>query len=103
LHNNVDRLFAMWQTQPGHPERLDPQQVYAAYSSTQCSGDVNTLHPNWGILSPLEPWAETGIETNASALLGAKWKQPLGCIGSGDGWTRVGMSGRVALTRAERE
>src|SRR5262245_59341416 len=28
LHSNVDRLFAMWQTAPGHPERLDPSTVY---------------------------------------------------------------------------
>ena len=24
LHSNVDRLFALWQLQPGHAERLDP-------------------------------------------------------------------------------
>jgi hypothetical protein len=69
LHSNVDRLFAMWQTQPGHPERLDSQQVYAAYSSTQGSGDVNTLHPNWGILSPLEPWAAPGAQTAATGII----------------------------------
>jgi hypothetical protein len=69
LHSNVDRLFAMWQTQPGHSERLDPQQVYGAYSNTRGSGDVNTLHPNWGILSPLEPWAGPGAQTAATGII----------------------------------
>src|SRR5215472_3784151 len=30
LHSNVDRLFAMWQCDPNHPERLDPNTVYGA-------------------------------------------------------------------------
>jgi hypothetical protein len=28
LHSNVDRIFAMWQCDPMHPERLDPNSVY---------------------------------------------------------------------------
>src|SRR5207248_1212185 len=28
LHSNVDRLFAMWQTAPGHSERLNPDHLY---------------------------------------------------------------------------
>ena len=28
LHANVDRLFALWQTQPGESQRLDPNRVY---------------------------------------------------------------------------
>jgi hypothetical protein len=43
LHSNVDRLFAKWQTQPGHPERVDPALVYGAESA---SLDVN-----------VEPWS----------------------------------------------
>jgi hypothetical protein len=45
LHSNVDRLWAMWQTQPGHPERLDPNQVYGTDSSSAA------------ITGPLQPWA----------------------------------------------
>jgi Common central domain of tyrosinase/von Willebrand factor type A domain len=45
LHSNVDRLWAMWQTQPGHTERLDPNQVYG----------INGSHPT--INAPLQPWA----------------------------------------------
>ena len=45
LHSNVDRLFALWQTQPGHPERLDPNTVYGAESNDP------SLNGN------IEPWS----------------------------------------------
>lgn len=45
LHANVDRLWAMWQTEPGQEWRLDPDLAY---------GDESN-HPN--ILENLEPWA----------------------------------------------
>lgn len=45
LHSNVDRLWAMWQTQPGFSWRLDPNQVYGSDGS------------NSPITDPLEPWA----------------------------------------------
>src|SRR6266849_5426915 len=32
LHSNVDRLFARWQTDLAHPERLDPNFVYGTES-----------------------------------------------------------------------
>jgi hypothetical protein len=48
LHSNVDRLWAMWQTQPGHTDRLDPNQVYGALGSDP---EIN---------EPLQPWAGTG-------------------------------------------
>jgi hypothetical protein len=48
LHSNVDRLWAMWQTQPGHPERLDPNQVYGSLGSDPA------------ITAQLQPWAGTG-------------------------------------------
>jgi len=104
LHSNVDRLFAMWQRQPGHPERLDPAQIYKAQSAghngyqntkggdrstidpagTPLGGDndVHSLHPWWGILSPEEPWAggmaaqtaATGIILNAASV--RPWAPP---------------------------
>lgn len=46
LHANVDRLWAMWQTQPGRTERLDPTQVYGS--------DDFVGSP---IRDPLHPWA----------------------------------------------
>lgn len=81
LHSNVDRLFAMWQRQPAHPERLNPDLVYGTDSNSQGSGDVATGHPFWGILSPLEPWAgpaaqlpSTGVITNVQAT--RPWASP---------------------------
>lgn len=50
LHSNVDRLFAMWQTQPGQDWRLDPNQVY---------GDQSNTNDETGILHPLQPWDGT--------------------------------------------
>ena len=50
LHSNVDRLFAMWQTDPAHPWRLDPDQVY---------GDQKDTNDVEGILHNLQPWDGT--------------------------------------------
>jgi hypothetical protein len=69
LHSNVDRLFALWQLQPGHPERLDPAQVYGAWSNTKGTGDVATGAPNWGILSPLEPWAGPEAQNSTTGVI----------------------------------
>lgn len=48
LHSNLDRLWAMWQTAPGHSARLDPNQVYGSLGSDP------------SITEPLQPWAGTG-------------------------------------------
>ena len=45
LHSNVDRLYAKWQTQAGHPQRVDPALVYGAES-----GDA-------GLNGNVEPWS----------------------------------------------
>ncbi|AQZ63063.1 putative tyrosinase [[Actinomadura] parvosata subsp. kistnae] len=68
LHSNVDRLFAMWQTQPGREWRLDQAQVYG--SETNSSGPRGILHnlqPWDGTVefgSPIPPWTSgsTDIE-----------------------------------------
>lgn len=46
LHSNVDRLFAMWQTAVGHPERLEPSTVYG----------TDGLAPS-PLDSRIQPWA----------------------------------------------
>jgi hypothetical protein len=60
LHSNVDRLWAMWQTQPGKAWRLDPNLAY-----------TDGVDPSHGygndpsINAPLQPWAgENGWQMN---------------------------------------
>lgn len=69
LHSNADRLFAMWQRDPAHPERLDPAEVYGTWSTTVGSGDVATERPSWGILSPLEPWSGHDAQSAATGIV----------------------------------
>jgi hypothetical protein len=45
LHSNVDRLFALWQTQANHPERLDPNLIYGSESADP------------GLNGNVEPWS----------------------------------------------
>jgi len=67
LHSNIDRLWAMWQRQPGFAaQRLDPTQVYnTEETSTIIAGkdDVEVGEPYWGIQLPLAPWAGFAAQT----------------------------------------
>jgi hypothetical protein len=54
LHSNVDRLFAKWQTEPGHPERVDPALLYGTESGD--AGLNGNVEPWSGGLST-RPWA----------------------------------------------
>jgi Common central domain of tyrosinase len=56
LHSNVDRIFARWQTDPAHPERLDPNTVYGSESNL----DVNVLGEIQNLNHNVEPWS-TGV------------------------------------------
>jgi hypothetical protein len=74
LHSNIDRLWAMWQRQPGFAaQRLDPAQVYNTEENTKGSGDVEVGDPNWGILSPLEPWAGYTAQTPQTGQITNLW------------------------------
>lgn len=53
LHSNVDRLFARWQTDPAHQERLDPTTVYGSESNTNVVVGSHTQNVN----NLVEPWS----------------------------------------------
>ena len=71
LHSNIDRLWAMWQRQPGHLERLDPAQVYNTEETTTTiagRNDVEVGEPFWGIQLPLAPWAGFAAQAAVTPL-----------------------------------
>jgi hypothetical protein len=59
LHSNVDRLFARWQTDPAHPERLQPGTVYG----TESNLDVQVQQVIQNLNHNIEPWS-TGHSTD---------------------------------------
>jgi hypothetical protein len=60
LHSNVDRLFAKWQTDPLHPERLDPATVYGSESNLDVTvSSFGETHVQ-NLTHLVEPWS-TGI------------------------------------------
>jgi Common central domain of tyrosinase len=56
LHSNLDRLYAMWQTVSGHPERLDGATVYGSDGVSPSVLD-NTIKPWDGAPPTTRPWA----------------------------------------------
>jgi hypothetical protein len=72
LHSNIDRLWAMWQRK-NIAVRLDPTQVYGTQENSQGSGDIEVGEPNWGILSPIEPWAGPAAQTMATGIITNVW------------------------------
>lgn len=61
LHANVDRLYAMWQCQPGQEWRLDVTQVYGVEAATTGIDGLstNTLAP-WDGSSGVHPFTPAG-------------------------------------------
>ena len=55
LHSNVDRLFALWQSDPSHQERLDPATVYGSESGN--AGLNSNIRPWSGVPPTVRPWA----------------------------------------------
>jgi hypothetical protein len=52
LHSNVDRLFARWQTDPLHAERLKPLTIYGSESNVDEFVNSSTQE-----LRLVEPWS----------------------------------------------
>lgn len=84
LHANLDRIFAKWQLDPAHPQRLDPAHVYdyapgdwgidpvthAPRDPEKGNGDLAVSDfPWWGFSSPMEPWAGPGAQTPATGIV----------------------------------
>src|SRR5207302_1747789 len=76
LHSNLDRIFAMWQRDPAHPQRLDPAHVYDyapgdwPQDPEKGVGDLAVSDfPFWGFSSPMEPWAGPGAQTPATGIV----------------------------------
>lgn len=57
LHSNLDRLWAKWQTDPAHPERIAPTTAYSGFSATQINALVTEHVEPWAGGTGLEPWA----------------------------------------------
>jgi hypothetical protein len=57
LHSNVDRLFAMWQTDPNHPERLDPNTVYGAEGNLDVDVFAVGVSSSQNLSHQVEPWS----------------------------------------------
>jgi hypothetical protein len=55
LHSNVDRLFARWQTDLAHPDRLVPSTVYGTDSGDP--GLNSNISPWSGVPPTTRPWA----------------------------------------------
>jgi hypothetical protein len=54
LHSNMDRLWAMWQRQPGQQARLNPATAYAPLPTTDFTEEVAPW--SGGAATSLEPW-----------------------------------------------
>lgn len=56
LHSNVDRLFARWQTDPAHTERLDPNLIYGSESAAM-NVNVEPWSSGHGEFHNIRPWS----------------------------------------------
>jgi hypothetical protein len=57
LHSNVDRIYAMWQCDPNHPERLDPNMVYGNESNLDVTVNFFGMIEQQNLTHNVEPWS----------------------------------------------
>lgn len=56
LHSNLDRLWAKWQTDPNHPERLTAAGAYSGVTPDESDRLANDYVNPWAGETGLEPW-----------------------------------------------
>jgi hypothetical protein len=57
LHSNVDRLYARWQTDANHPERLNANTVYGSESNLDVDVIAVGIHSSQNLTHNVEPWS----------------------------------------------
>jgi hypothetical protein len=57
LHSNLDRLWAVWQKAPNHPERLDPVTAYGTILNDLIDSSTGLPYPANYYLEEVQPWA----------------------------------------------
>ena len=72
LHSNVDRLFALWQTAPEHPERLHPEPVYG--TETNLNVPVGGVFQN--VNHSVEPWSTGHSVSFGNPHVTRPWAEP---------------------------
>ena len=71
LHSNVDRLYAKWQTDPNHPERLEPTTVYGSESNLDVNVNAVGLTSTQNLTHLVEPWSTGHGEFSATSVPGS--------------------------------
>ena len=63
FHANYDRIFALWQLQPGHAERLDGSTIYGSWTNDAQHGPkLSAPMPPWDGAAGLIPWVAGNTE-----------------------------------------
>jgi len=57
VHSNVDRLYAKWQTDPAHQERLSPTTVYGSESNLDVNVNAVGVQSLQNLTHLVEPWS----------------------------------------------